>query len=445
MLQAMNTGHDGSLSTCHANTPRDAVARIESMVLMAGIDFPMRAVRQQISRALDLIVQIERFSDGARKITSITEVQRMEGDTVTLQDIFEYKFDKDRADGGGQLVYTGLRPTCDKFERNGVRAARLTWTSTASATSASRHAGQPVPLAERAGAAAASASRPGRAERRSSGDEHRAHQWRRSSISVGCRIAARRGHVAAARREARRSPTRVSAYVTLRRDDPAGSSKSLIERALGDKQARKIARSPFITRLRIEMEVADIKFGLEQLRCSRCLLRPCSSAGCWRPRRTARSRALLALFVPVVAQIVIKTLADRQRRAFLRAAPDNLQVIASAMRVGPDVHRRAEAVLEDAPEPSKRELRRAVTDEQLGIPLPEALGQVTERMKSEDFQHVAIVASLQRETGGNTAEVIDLVAETVRERIEIRRHGSRPHGSGPAVRRRPRRCCPLAC
>jgi len=120
MLQAMNTGHDGSLSTCHANTPRDAVARIESMVLMAGIEFPMQAVRQQLSRALDLIVQIERFNDGARRIVNITEVQRMEGDTVTLQDIFEFRTDKESADGKGQLVYSGLRPTCGKFERNGV-------------------------------------------------------------------------------------------------------------------------------------------------------------------------------------------------------------------------------------------------------------------------------------------------------------------------------------
>jgi pilus assembly protein CpaF len=120
MLQAMNTGHDGSLSTCHANTPRDAVARIESMVLMAGIDFPMTAIRQQLSRALDLIVQIERFNDGARRITNITEVQRMEGDTVTLQDIFEYKIDRESSDGKGTLVYSGLRPTCIKFERNGV-------------------------------------------------------------------------------------------------------------------------------------------------------------------------------------------------------------------------------------------------------------------------------------------------------------------------------------
>ena len=102
MLQAMNTGHDGSLSTCHANSPRDALARIESMVLMAGVDFPMRAIREQISRALDLVVQIERFSDGARKVTSITEVQRMEGDTVTLQEIFEYKVDKTHARRGAR-------------------------------------------------------------------------------------------------------------------------------------------------------------------------------------------------------------------------------------------------------------------------------------------------------------------------------------------------------
>jgi hypothetical protein len=77
-------------------------------------------VRQQISRALDLLVQIERFGDGTRKITSVTEVQRMEGETVTLQDIFEYRFEKDAGDGGGRLVYTGLRPTCGKFERNAV-------------------------------------------------------------------------------------------------------------------------------------------------------------------------------------------------------------------------------------------------------------------------------------------------------------------------------------
>ena len=121
MLQAMNTGHDGSLSTVHANSPRDALARVESMVMMAGVEFPMKAVRQQLSRAIDLMVHIERFADGARRIISITEVQRMEADTVTLLDVFEYHVDPDHIEGRGTLLYTGLRPVNTKFNYHGVQ------------------------------------------------------------------------------------------------------------------------------------------------------------------------------------------------------------------------------------------------------------------------------------------------------------------------------------
>ncbi len=124
MLQAMNTGHDGSLSTVHANTPRDALSRIESMVLMAGVDFPIRVIREQLSRALDLIVQIERFGDGSRKVTHITEVQRMESDIVTLQDVFEYHVDRTHTGSAGSLRYTGLRPACNKFELHGILLPR---------------------------------------------------------------------------------------------------------------------------------------------------------------------------------------------------------------------------------------------------------------------------------------------------------------------------------
>jgi pilus assembly protein CpaF len=91
------------------------------MVLMAGVEFPMRAVRQQLSRALDLLVHIERFRDGARKITSITEVQRMESEAIGLQDIFEYHIDPTHVEGGGSLRYTGLRPANTKFDYHGVR------------------------------------------------------------------------------------------------------------------------------------------------------------------------------------------------------------------------------------------------------------------------------------------------------------------------------------
>ena len=90
MLQAMNTGHDGSICTLHSNGPRDTLARMETMVLMAGMDLPVRAIREQVASAVDLIVHQTRFKDGSRRITSLTEVERMEGDIITLQDIFVY-------------------------------------------------------------------------------------------------------------------------------------------------------------------------------------------------------------------------------------------------------------------------------------------------------------------------------------------------------------------
>jgi pilus assembly protein CpaF len=123
MLQAMNTGHDGSLSTVHANSTRDALSRIETMVLMAGFDLPMRAIRQQMASALDLIVHLERQEDGSRRVTAITEVQRMESELITLQDLFKFEVDRVTEDRAvfGTLRPTGLRPGfLYKFEKRGV-------------------------------------------------------------------------------------------------------------------------------------------------------------------------------------------------------------------------------------------------------------------------------------------------------------------------------------
>jgi pilus assembly protein CpaF len=123
MLQAMNTGHDGSLSTVHSNSPRDALARIETMVLMAGIDLPVRAIREQVSSALDAIIHLERLEDGSRRVTAVSEVQRMESDVVTMQDLFKFEIDEVTADGTivGALRSTGLRPTfISKFEKRGI-------------------------------------------------------------------------------------------------------------------------------------------------------------------------------------------------------------------------------------------------------------------------------------------------------------------------------------
>jgi pilus assembly protein CpaF len=123
MLQAMNTGHDGSLTTVHANAPRDALARIETMVLMAGYDLPVRAIRQQVASALDMIIHLERLQDGTRRVTAITEVQRMESDVITLQDLFAFRVERVTPEHVviGDLTATGLRPTfLHKFDKRGI-------------------------------------------------------------------------------------------------------------------------------------------------------------------------------------------------------------------------------------------------------------------------------------------------------------------------------------
>jgi pilus assembly protein CpaF len=123
MLQAMNTGHDGSLSTVHSNSPRDALHRIETMVMMAGYDLPLRAIRQHVSSALDLLVHIDRLEDGSRRVVAVTEVLRMESDVIQLQDIFEFEIESvapDRTITGG-LRSTGLRPVfLEKFRKRGI-------------------------------------------------------------------------------------------------------------------------------------------------------------------------------------------------------------------------------------------------------------------------------------------------------------------------------------
>jgi pilus assembly protein CpaF len=123
MLQAMNTGHEGSVSTVHANTPRDALARLENLVLMAGMELPTKAIREQIASAIDIIIQVQRLQDGSRKVSHVTEVSGMEGDTITLQDVFLFKLEQVDETGRvrGSMQPTGLRPSfAHKFAMAGI-------------------------------------------------------------------------------------------------------------------------------------------------------------------------------------------------------------------------------------------------------------------------------------------------------------------------------------
>jgi pilus assembly protein CpaF len=124
MLQAMNTGHEGSLTTLHANNPRDAQARLETMIMMGGFELPMKAMRQQISSAVDLIIQANRLQGGPRKVTSITEVMNMEQDIIIMQDIFRFKQLGIDQNGRafGQFEATGVRPSfVNRLEAAGIK------------------------------------------------------------------------------------------------------------------------------------------------------------------------------------------------------------------------------------------------------------------------------------------------------------------------------------
>ncbi len=130
MLQAMNTGHDGSMTTIHANTPRDVISRLEVMVTLGGANMPTVSIRQQIASAIDLIVQIGRFSDGSRRVTSVTEVTTMEGDMVMLQDLFVFEKLGISSEGKvlGRFAATGIRPRFyEKLVAAGIRVPAETF------------------------------------------------------------------------------------------------------------------------------------------------------------------------------------------------------------------------------------------------------------------------------------------------------------------------------
>src|SRR5579883_307147 len=155
MLQAMNTGHEGSMTTVHANSARDALSRVETMVLMAGYDLPVRAIREQIASAIDIIMHVDRMPDGRRVVTSVTEVQGMEGDVILLQEIFAYRAAPSvTGKPAGELVATGLRPKfLDKLAVMGVEVPARVFQSKAPPTPASRaRAGRLPSVAELAAA-----------------------------------------------------------------------------------------------------------------------------------------------------------------------------------------------------------------------------------------------------------------------------------------------------
>jgi tight adherence protein B len=214
--------------------------------------------------------------------------------------------------------------------------------------------------------------------------------------------------------------TRLSEFVSILSDDTPAGGRGSLTRAFFDRAERPFARAAWWSRFNEELEIARIRMPAVQVVLWTAVL---TIASAWILTLVggARISALPALTIPFAVRTVIKFKLKRQRNQFAEQLPENLQVLASALRAGHSFVGALSVVVDESDEPSKREFRRVVADEQLGVPLDDALMVVVRRMDNRDLEQVALVAALQREAGGNSAEVLDRVTETVRGRFEVRR------------------------
>jgi len=213
---------------------------------------------------------------------------------------------------------------------------------------------------------------------------------------------------------------RLGAFVAVARPEDGGKrGTTMISERLLEETERSLGRMRWWAGFKEELEIAEVKLPAEQI----IVLTTLGTVFLlWiLSILTTATFALLGLLTPFAVRMYIRFRAERQRRAFGEQLPDNLQVLSAALRAGHSLIGALSVVVDDAPEPSRREFRQVVADEQLGVPLEEALTGVAARMRNRDLEQVALVAALQRETGGNSAEVLDRVADTVRERAALRR------------------------
>jgi tight adherence protein B len=262
---------------------------------------------------------------------------------------------------------------------------------------------------------------------RSGGVYHRAFsQWFwRSNLSLAATVLACSlliGWIVSAVLRPRRAPlrSRMAEFVTLRRPKSDRRQSSVFAQKLSDSADKSLEHTGWWLRFKEELEVADIAITPGQLALATAIATLLVGWLAFAVTGLA-PLALVGMGMVLVTRSVVRRRLERKRHLFAQQLPDNLQVLASAMRAGHSFIGALSVVVEDSPEPSQSELRRVIADEQLGVPLEDALGRVVTRMHNKDLAQVALVATLQRDTGGNTAEVLDRVTETVRERFALRR------------------------
>ena len=400
MLQAMNTGHDGSISTIHSNSPRDSLSRLETITMMAGMELSPKSIREQVASAIQMIVHQQRLKDGTRRLTHVTEVAGMEGDVITLQDLFIFDFSAGVDDEGrfrGRLKSTGLRPKfLDKLAERGVQIDPEIF--------ALEEKGHPV-IADGFWSSAAALA-----------------------IVVVLVFGAFVGlgwllFGSAARRKADREMAlrlRTSGQTASAALQASAAAGGWIPQSMTSFGRRFADAGGFGEELDMRLEAAGVS-----LRAGEFVV---ASTGA----------ALVAAFIGVgifgtwifgvifaavgVAAPWFSLKPARRRAEKLREQlPDVLTILASSLRAGHSFLQALDTVSKEIPEPAAGEFVRVVAEVRLGRPVEDALGALAERVGSEDFKWAVLAVNIQREVGGNLAEILDNVADTLRERATLRR------------------------
>ena len=389
MLQAMNTGHEGSLSTVHANSPRDAMARLETLVLMAGMDLPLRAIREQIASAIDVIVQLSRLRDGTRRVTAVTEVQGMEGQTVTLQDafLFDYAAGVDAAGRFLRPAVPDRRPT--PLHRSFRRA---------------RH--PPVPAGVRL-----RRPRPGAAM---------SQIFTLPPLTVVAVAMCGLAMLVGGYLVISPGPVRLS---LARRRPGAEPGPGLLQQATTTVTRaidRLLGRRGTVESGAVALELAGVKMKPQDfvlLLIAGTLAAGAARCAAGRPARRriagcggAAGREGGPRHADQPSAAGVRRPAGRLAPADGQQSPRRPQPAAGAARRGPGV-----------PRPASEEFARVINETRVGRDMAQALDETAARMDSEDFAWVAQAIAINRQVGGNLAEVLDTVGGTIRERGQIRR------------------------
>ncbi len=397
MLQAMNTGHDGSLTTIHANTPRDSLTRLESMILMTGVQLPEKAMRFMVSSALDLIVQASRMPDGSRKIVSVSEVVGMEGEMITLQEIFVFE-KKGLGENGkvlGRFRATGIRPRfADRLEMAGIELPENLFSPSGS-TNREGSMDQltlffliavflfAVTLVEMAWLG-----------------------WSRSHFKERYTIKRRLLFISAGGKHGRE---KLDLY----------KNRALNEIGALEKLAYSLPRVQALDRMLLRSGLA--------INASSFLLASLALGGMgflagvkflpdW---SAAVAPGAALLFVPLL------WLKARERQAlakFDEQLPESLDLLARSLRSGLAISAGMEILSQEMEEPLRSEFAAASDEINLGLSFREAMENMCERVPSRDLRFFAVAILIQRDTGGNIAEILDQISGLVRERTKFKRH-----------------------